>query len=243
MASASGWSGRRAKRQNSLPSGSASTCQEMSSSGSRRTVAPIANSRSRSWRRSGCTRFLTVFGSGTRLTQVDYSGRSPRSSVTASDLGSNRRSRAAAQNSAVVDMSVESRQRSFQRARGMAGNATRLWQAGRMSTSEPRAAHGTGLASVHRATGDVLDVWFPEPALGPLPDDSDFTALDRLVGDDDERDTTRQVVRVETDLDAEPRDTADVWLRLHLLSHRLVRPHGVELTGVFGMLTNVVWTN
>ena len=112
-----------------------------------------------------------------------------------------------------------------------------------MSTSETRAAHGTGLASVHRASGDVLDVWFPEPALGPPPEDSDFGALDRLVGDDDDRGTTRQVVQVEIDLDAEPRDTADVWLRLHLLSHRLVRPHGVDLTGVFGRLTNVVWTN
>ncbi len=112
-----------------------------------------------------------------------------------------------------------------------------------MSTSETRAAHGTGLASVHRASGDVLDVWFPEPALGPPPEDSDFGALDRLVGDDDDRGTTRQVVQVEIDLDAEPRDTADVWLRLHLLSHRLVRPHGVDLTGVFGKLTNVVWTN
>jgi 2,3,4,5-tetrahydropyridine-2-carboxylate N-succinyltransferase len=112
-----------------------------------------------------------------------------------------------------------------------------------MTTSEPRAAHGTGLATVHRATGDVLDVWFPEPALGPPPDDSDFAALDRLVADDDDRGTSRQVVHVEIDLDAEPKDTADVWLRLHLLSHRLVRPHGVDLTGVFGKLTNVVWTN
>jgi 2,3,4,5-tetrahydropyridine-2-carboxylate N-succinyltransferase len=112
-----------------------------------------------------------------------------------------------------------------------------------MTTSEPRAAHGTGLATLHRATGDVLDVWFPEPALGPPPDDSDFAGLDRLAVDDDDRGTTRQVVQVEIDLDAEPRDTADVWLRLHLLSHRLVRPHGVDLTGVFGKLTNVVWTN
>ena len=112
-----------------------------------------------------------------------------------------------------------------------------------MTTSEPRAAHGTGLATVHRATGDVLDVWFPEPALGLRPDDSDFAGLDRLVAEDDDRGTTRQVVDVEIDLDAEPQDTADVWLRLHLLSHRLVRPHGVDLAGVFGKLTNVVWTN
>ena len=112
-----------------------------------------------------------------------------------------------------------------------------------MSEGGPRTAHGTGLATVHRPSGDVLDVWFPEPALGPAAEDSDFTALDALVAEDDDRETSRQVVRIEVDLDAEPRDTADVWLRLHLLSHRLVRPRTVDLTGVFGRLTNVVWTN
>ncbi|MCU0266859.1 MAG: 2,3,4,5-tetrahydropyridine-2,6-dicarboxylate N-succinyltransferase, partial [Actinomycetia bacterium] len=38
-------------------------------------------------------------------------------------------------------------------------------------------------------------------------------------------------------------DAVDVYLRLHLLSHRLVRPHGLRLDGVFGLLANVVWTN
>ena len=112
-----------------------------------------------------------------------------------------------------------------------------------MSTSDFRAAHGTGLATVQRATGDVLDVWFPEPALGPAPDDNDFAGLDSLVADDDDRGTTRQVVQVDVDLDAEPADTLDVWLRLHLLSRRLVRPNELDMTGVFGKLTNVVWTN
>ena len=125
----------------------------------------------------------------------------------------------------------------------MAGNATRLWQADGMSTSEIRAAHGTGLATVQQATGDVLDVWFPEPALGPAPDDNDFAGLDALVADDDDRGTSRQVVHVDVDLDAEPADTPDVWLRLHLLSRRLVRPNELNMAGVFGKLTNVVWTN
>ena len=35
----------------------------------------------------------------------------------------------------------------------------------------------------------------------------------------------------------------DAYLRLHLLSHRLVRPHGLNLDGIFGVLTNVVWTS
>jgi 2,3,4,5-tetrahydropyridine-2,6-dicarboxylate N-succinyltransferase len=112
-----------------------------------------------------------------------------------------------------------------------------------MSDGEPRTAYGTGLATVHRASGDVLDVWFPEPRLGPPPEDTDFADLEALVADDEDRDTTRQVVHVAIDLDTEPADTADMWLRLHLLSHRLVRPHGLDLAGAFGKLTNVVWTN
>ncbi len=45
------------------------------------------------------------------------------------------------------------------------------------------------------------------------------------------------------DLQAPPADAYDVWLRLHLLSHRLVKPHGLSLDGQFGLLTNVVWTS
>ena len=48
--------------------------------------------------------------------------------------------------------------------------------------------------------------------------------------------------RRHVDLDAPPADAADVYLRLHLLSHRLVRPHGCSLDGLFGVLANVVWT-
>jgi 2,3,4,5-tetrahydropyridine-2-carboxylate N-succinyltransferase len=48
--------------------------------------------------------------------------------------------------------------------------------------------------------------------------------------------------RVEVDLDASPADTADAYLRLHLLSHRLVAPRSINLDGIFGVLPNVVWT-
>jgi 2,3,4,5-tetrahydropyridine-2-carboxylate N-succinyltransferase len=51
------------------------------------------------------------------------------------------------------------------------------------------------------------------------------------------------VVRTVVDLDAGPVDVPDAYLRLHLLSHRLVRPHGVDLTGLFGVLPTVVWTS
>ena len=52
-----------------------------------------------------------------------------------------------------------------------------------------------------------------------------------------------EVVRTVIDLDAPPADTADAYLRLHLLSHRLVQPHGQNLDGLFGVLPNVVWTD
>ena len=45
------------------------------------------------------------------------------------------------------------------------------------------------------------------------------------------------------DLDAAPADTADAYLRLHLLSHRLVSPATINLDGIFGVLPNVVWTS
>jgi len=40
-----------------------------------------------------------------------------------------------------------------------------------------------------------------------------------------------------------PSDAIDGYLRLHLLSHRAVRPHDINMDGIFGVLTNVVWTN
>ncbi|MCC2322800.1 2,3,4,5-tetrahydropyridine-2,6-dicarboxylate N-succinyltransferase [Cellulomonas xiejunii] len=116
-----------------------------------------------------------------------------------------------------------------------------------------RTAWGLGLATVTDA-GTTLDVWYPTPVLGAPP-----TTLD--VGDDDsvrlhapvdlaacERTDAARGVRVAlvatvVDLDAPPASTADAYLRLHLLSHRLIRPHGQNLDGVFAVLPNVVWTD
>jgi 2,3,4,5-tetrahydropyridine-2-carboxylate N-succinyltransferase len=92
------------------------------------------------------------------------------------------------------------------------------------------------------AAGKTLDVWFPSPQLGALAATvpSELTAL---VGSDDARGVTRELVKVEIDIAVAPADAKDAYLRLHLLSHRLVKPHGVSLEGVFGLLNNVVWTN
>ena len=103
------------------------------------------------------------------------------------------------------------------------------------------SAYGTGLATI-AADGTVLDTWYPSPTLGaPAADQPDFADL---LGEDKARGVTLvEVSTVIEDLSAAPVDTHDVYLRLHLLSHRLVRPHGLSLDGVFGKLANVVWTN
>ena len=106
------------------------------------------------------------------------------------------------------------------------------------------AAWGFGLTT-YASDDSVLDTWFPTPSLGERPADAaapvDLVALE---GSDKVRAVEKQVSLVEiADLSAPPADTTDVWLRLHLLSHRLVVPHEINLDGVFGLLTNVVWTS
>jgi 2,3,4,5-tetrahydropyridine-2-carboxylate N-succinyltransferase len=65
-----------------------------------------------------------------------------------------------------------------------------------------------------------------------------------LEGVDEVRAVRRLVVRtVVADLQAAPGDPMDAWLRLHLLSHRLVAPRSVSMDGIFGQLVTVVWTD
>ncbi|WP_277209004.1 2,3,4,5-tetrahydropyridine-2,6-dicarboxylate N-succinyltransferase [Isoptericola croceus] len=110
-------------------------------------------------------------------------------------------------------------------------------------TTSTRTAWGLGLATV-ADDGTTLDVWYPAPTLGEAPDDVDVPVdLAALSQRDDARRVDVSVVRTEIDLDAPPADAADAYLRLHLISHRLVPPHGLNLEGVFGKLTNVVWTS
>jgi 2,3,4,5-tetrahydropyridine-2-carboxylate N-succinyltransferase len=110
-----------------------------------------------------------------------------------------------------------------------------------VSTLRSGPAAGTGLATV-TPDGTVLDTWYPAPVLEA--DAPDVPELEKLAGEDADRGVRTAVVRTRIDsLAAAPVDAADVYLRLHLLSHRLVRPHEVNLDGVFGLLSNVVWTN
>ena len=104
-------------------------------------------------------------------------------------------------------------------------------------------ASGHGIATITNA-GVVLDVWYPKPALsssGSL--DAPSPELLALATSDELRGVFREVITTEISLEVAPKDAKDAYLRLHLLSHRLVKPHGLSLDGIFGLLTNVVWTN
>jgi len=110
-------------------------------------------------------------------------------------------------------------------------------------TTSARTAWGYGLATVTES-GKVLDVWYPSPAVGaPTGADTEPNALTALERDDAERGVRRRVVRTELDLDAAPADAYDAYLRLHLLSARVIRPHGADVDGIFATLANVVWTS
>ena len=109
--------------------------------------------------------------------------------------------------------------------------------------TQPRTAWGHGLATV-AADGTVLDTWYPAPARGAPSDAPDVPDDLRSAARPDEARRVRTVtVTTRIDLDAPPEDVPDAYLRLHLLSHRLVRPHGLNLEGLFGVLPNVVWTD
>ena len=102
-------------------------------------------------------------------------------------------------------------------------------------------ASGHGLATLS-LSGAVLDTWFPEPALGNLSAPV-LPFLSALAGVDEIRGVKREVVSLEIDLNKAPESVSDAYLRLHLLSHRVIKPHGANLDGIFGILNNVVWTS
>ncbi|TDC74719.1 2,3,4,5-tetrahydropyridine-2,6-dicarboxylate N-succinyltransferase [Streptomyces hainanensis] len=123
-------------------------------------------------------------------------------------------------------------------------------------TTPATGAVATGLATLTH-DGTVLDTWFPAPELTSEPGIAGTERLTaeraaellgeaatRAVGPDPRRGVEVVAVRtVIASLEDKPLDAHDVYLRLHLLSHRLVRPHGLNLDGQFGLLANVAWTN
>ncbi|MFC9604325.1 2,3,4,5-tetrahydropyridine-2,6-dicarboxylate N-succinyltransferase [Streptomyces niveus] len=127
--------------------------------------------------------------------------------------------------------------------------------------TDTTATRTTGAVAAGLATltedGTVLDTWYPAPALSdePGPAGTERLTADRAaellgetarkaVGPDPRRGVeVVAVVTVIASLDDKPLDAHDAYLRLHLLSHRLVKPHGQSLDGIFGLLANVAWTS
>ena len=113
-------------------------------------------------------------------------------------------------------------------------------------SEETTKAWGHGLATKD-AAGNVLDVWFPEPKLGPAPKTDELWVvpkdLDALVGSDPRRAVETQVVRTEIDLTVAVSSTEDAYLRLHLLSHLLVKPNSINLEGLIGFMPIVAFTS
>ncbi|MEW1634834.1 2,3,4,5-tetrahydropyridine-2,6-dicarboxylate N-succinyltransferase [Streptomyces sp. NPDC093801] len=125
-----------------------------------------------------------------------------------------------------------------------------------MTATRTTGAVAAGLATL-AADGTVLDTWFPAPELSAEPGPAGTERLTaeqavELLGAAAAKavrsDAVRgvEVVAVRTviaSLEDKPLDAHDAYLRLHLLSHRLVKPHGQNLDGVFGLLANVAWTS
>jgi 2,3,4,5-tetrahydropyridine-2,6-dicarboxylate N-succinyltransferase len=110
------------------------------------------------------------------------------------------------------------------------------------NTRADKTAWGYGLATI-AADGRVLDTWYPVVRLGEPTESTAPAGLAALERKDERRAVRTEVVLARIDLDAPPADAPDAYLRLHLLSHRLKAPNTVNMEGVFGVLTNVVWTD
>ncbi|MFZ2442447.1 MAG: 2,3,4,5-tetrahydropyridine-2,6-dicarboxylate N-succinyltransferase [Ilumatobacteraceae bacterium] len=104
------------------------------------------------------------------------------------------------------------------------------------------AAWGRGLATI-TDDGTVLDTWFRELGLGDEPQPEAFEAYTTAQRRDDTRRVSVRAVQVRIDTDDAPAGASDVYLRLHLLSHRHLQPRTINLDGIFGQLANVAWTN
>lgn len=112
-----------------------------------------------------------------------------------------------------------------------------------MSTA--RTVWGTGLSTI-ASDGTVLDAWFPELGFGEQDAEDAAAAAftwDAFAEPDERRGVTVEFVQLSIDLDAAVASTPDAYLRLHALSHLLVRPNEVSLEGIFAHLPTVAWTN
>ncbi|MDQ3739301.1 MAG: 2,3,4,5-tetrahydropyridine-2,6-dicarboxylate N-succinyltransferase [Actinomycetota bacterium] len=104
------------------------------------------------------------------------------------------------------------------------------------------AAAAHGLTTMDLVSGRTLDAWYPKPVLAADPPPVEGLPEEELV-DDLRGVRVAPITTVLDDLSQPPSGAVDAYLRLHLLSHRLVAPHGLNMDGIFGALPNVAWTS
>ena len=108
------------------------------------------------------------------------------------------------------------------------------------ATSTPTGAWGVGLATI-AADGTTLDTFFRHLGLGNAVPAG--TPGETESATDERRGVAIVPTSLVIDTQVAPTSATDVYLRLHLLSHRLVEPRTINLDGAFGLLTNVAWTS
>jgi 2,3,4,5-tetrahydropyridine-2-carboxylate N-succinyltransferase len=108
------------------------------------------------------------------------------------------------------------------------------------TSSTPTNAWGVGLATI-AADGTTLDTFFRHLGLGNAVPTA--TPIETQPTTDERRGVAIVPTSLVIDTQAAPTSATDVFLRLHLLSHRLVEPRTINLDGAFGLLTNVAWTS
>lgn len=103
-----------------------------------------------------------------------------------------------------------------------------------------RNAWGVGLATI-AADGTTLDTFYRHLGFGDSVPAG--TPVEAKTTADERRGVVISPVSIVVDVDAAPTSASDVYLRLHLLSHRLAAPRTLNLDGAFGLLANVAWTS
>ncbi len=104
-----------------------------------------------------------------------------------------------------------------------------------------RQAWGDAIVTVSEAGVGALDFFFPDPRLGPPSGPGQFTPVPERADQVRAVRITHRRVEID-DLDVPPVDSGDAYLRLHLLSYRIVRPNSINMDGIFGVLPTVCWT-
>jgi 2,3,4,5-tetrahydropyridine-2,6-dicarboxylate N-succinyltransferase len=104
------------------------------------------------------------------------------------------------------------------------------------------SASAHGLTTMDLVSGRTLDAWYPAPQLAADPSPVEGLPDDEQV-DDLRGVRVAPITTVVDDLTTPPSGPVDAYLRLHLLSHRLVRPNDVNVDGIFAALVNVAWTS